>query len=75
MSRYQVEYDEGLDNLLVVDGVPVIDRSKLDKLLQKIAKDFSRKGCAIKPENITVPWDDAKGKSKGCVCLVLCCVQ
>ena len=51
-----------------MDGVPVIDKSKLDKLLQKISKDFSRKGCPIKPENINVPWDDAKGKSKGCVC-------
>ena len=68
--RYQVEYDEGFDNILVVDGVPVIDKSKLDKLLQKIAKDFSRKGCPIKPENINVPWNES-GKSKGCVSLVL----
>ena len=28
--RYQVEYDEGLDNILIVDGVPVIDKSKLE---------------------------------------------
>ena len=47
--------------------MPVIDKSKLEKLLQKIAKDFSRKGCPIKPENITVPWNDSTGKSKGCV--------
>ena len=69
--RYQVQYDEGLDNILVVDGVPVIDKSKLEKLLQKISKDFSRKGCPIKPENITVPWNDANGKSKGCVDMVV----
>ena len=68
--RYQVQSDEGFDNILVVDGVPVIDKSKLEKLLQKISKDFSRKGCPIKPENISVPWNDS-GKSKGCASLVL----
>ena len=69
--RYQVKLEEGFDNILVVDGVPVIDKSKLEKLLQKISKDFSRKGCPIKPENITVPWNDANGKSKGCVDMVV----
>lgn len=68
--RYQVQYDEGFDNILIVDGVPVIDKSKLDKLLQKISKDFSRKGCPIKPDNIIVPWNDSNGKSKGCVVLL-----
>ena len=68
--RYQVQSDEGFDNILVVDGVPVIDKSKLEKLLQKISKDFSRKGCPIKPENISVPWNDS-GKSKGCTQLIL----
>jgi translation initiation factor 3 subunit B len=48
-----------------VDGVPVIDNSKVDRLLAKIAKDFSKKGASIKPENIFVPWDDQTGKSKG----------
>ncbi|KAI0737736.1 translation initiation factor eIF-3b [Daedaleopsis nitida] len=64
-AKYQIEHDEGLDNILIVDGVPVIDKSKLEKLLQKISKDFSRKGCPIKPENMTVPWNDSNGKSKG----------
>lgn len=65
MSRYQVQLDEGFDNTLVVDGVPVIDQSKLEKLLAKIAKEFSRKGAPIKPDDIFVPWDDSKDKSKG----------
>lgn len=73
--RYQVQYDEGFDNILVVDGVPVIDKSKLDKLLQKISKDFSRKGCPIKPENVNVPWNESNGKSKGYVACIRfpCC--
>jgi translation initiation factor 3 subunit B len=61
-----VQYDEGLDNILVVDGVPVIDKSKLDKLLAKISKEFGRKGAPIKTEDMFVPWDDKVGKSKGC---------
>lgn len=51
----------------MVDGVPVIDKSKLDKLLAKIAKEFSRKGAPIKIDDVFVPWDDSKDKSKGCV--------
>ena len=54
-----------MDNVIVVDCVPVIDKSKLDKLLAKISKEFTKKGAALKPENIFVPWDNASGKSKG----------
>jgi translation initiation factor 3 subunit B len=63
--RYHVALDDGLDNAIVVDGVPVIDKSKLDKLVAKIAKEFTKKGAALKPESIFVPWDNASGKSKG----------
>lgn len=63
--RYQVHYDDSFDNMLVVDGIPVIDKSKLDKLVAKICKEFSRKGVPIKPDDIFLPWDDAKGKSQG----------
>ena len=68
LCRYKVQYDEGLDNILVVDGIPIIDKSKLEKLLAKVSKDFGKKGAPVKPEDIFMPWDDAKGKSKGYVC-------
>ncbi|KAJ7597144.1 eukaryotic translation initiation factor eIF2A-domain-containing protein [Mycena floridula] len=64
-AKYHVEYDESFDNTLVVDGVPVIDKSKLAKLLAKIAKEFTKKGVPIKPDDIFMPWDEASGKSKG----------
>lgn len=64
-SRYQVQYDDGFDNILVVDGVPIIDESKLERLLAKVTKEFSKKGVSIKPEDIFMPWDNASGKSKG----------
>lgn len=60
-----MDFDDGFDSIIVVDGVPVIDRSKLDKLLAKISKEFSRKGAVIKQDDIFVPWDDNAGKSKG----------
>ena len=63
--RYQVQYDDSFDKTLVVDGVPIIDRSKLERLLTKVAKEFLRKGVSIKPDDIYMPWDDASGKSKG----------
>ncbi|KAI0686490.1 translation initiation factor eIF-3b [Cytidiella melzeri] len=66
-AKYKVQYDEGLDNILVVDGVPVIDKSKMDKLLARISKEFGRKGAPIKTEDMFVPWDDKSGKSKGVI--------
>ncbi|KAJ7631103.1 eukaryotic translation initiation factor eIF2A-domain-containing protein [Roridomyces roridus] len=64
-AKYHVQYDDSFDNLLVVDGIPVIDKSKLEKLLAKICKEFSRKGISIKPDDIHMPWDDTTGKSQG----------
>ena len=64
--RYQVQYDEGLDNILVVDGVPVTDESKREKLLARIAKEFGKKGAPVKPDDMFIPWDEKTGKSKGC---------
>lgn len=66
-----MEFDDGFDHVIVVDGVPIIDKSKLDKLLAKISKEFSRRGAVIKPDDIFVPWDDHAGKTKGCAYLSL----
>jgi hypothetical protein len=65
--RYQVLYEENFDNTVVVDGVPIIDKSKLEKLLTKIAKEFSRKGAPVKSSDMFMPWDDSTGKSRGFV--------
>ena len=63
-ARYKVTLVEGFENVLVVDGVPIIDKSKLERLVSKITKEFTRKGASIKPDAISMPWD-ASGKSKG----------
>ena len=57
--------EEGFDNIIIVDGVPIIDKSKLEKLLARISKEFNKKSVHIKPESIFVPWDNVSGKSKG----------
>ncbi len=64
-GRYEVHFDDSLDNTVVVDGIPVIDKSKLEKLLSKIAKEFNKKGTSIKVDDIFVPWDDTRGRAKG----------
>ncbi len=65
--RYQVHYDEGFDKTVIVDGIPIIDKSKEERLLTKIAKEFTKKGVSIKPDDIYLPWDNKSGKSKGYV--------
>ena len=40
---------------------------KVEKLLARVSKDFGKKGAPVKPEDMFMPWDDAKGKSKGYV--------
>ncbi|KAG6827272.1 hypothetical protein H0H93_015730 [Arthromyces matolae] len=64
-EKYKVHYDESFDTTLVVDGIPIIDESKRDRLLTKFCKEFARKGVSIRNEDVFMPWDEAKGKSKG----------
>ena len=66
-NRYKVrlELEEGFDHILIVDGVPVIDKSKLENLLAKIAKELTRKCAVLKPGDISVPWNKKTGKSTG----------
>ena len=65
--RYRVVADESFDNIVILDGVPIIDNSRLEKLLTKISKEFSKRGSTISPNDIKAPWDDTAGKGKGYV--------
>lgn len=62
-----MEPKTGYDNVIVIDGVPVIDKSKLEKLLAKISKEFTKRGAPFKVDKAHVPWDDTAGTSTGCV--------
>lgn len=50
-----------------MDGVPIVGKDKLEKLLAKICKEFSKKGVVIKSDDIHVPWDNSTSKNKGYV--------
>ncbi|KAG9076333.1 Translation initiation factor 3 subunit b, partial [Ceratobasidium sp. UAMH 11750] len=64
-AKYAVVSDEGFDNVLVIDGVPVIDSSREGRLFSKIQKDFGRKGAPVKEGGLHMPYDESTGKSKG----------
>ena len=65
----------GYDNIIVIDGVPVIDKTKLEKLLAKISKEFTKRGAPFKSDKAHVPWDDAAGTSTGCVTSITQCEE
>ena len=66
-TRYKVVADESFDNIVVLDGVPIIDSARREKLLTKISREFGKRGSTISPNDIIVPWDDSVGRSKGYV--------
>ncbi|KAJ7682801.1 eukaryotic translation initiation factor eIF2A-domain-containing protein [Mycena polygramma] len=65
VARYDVEIDFSTANVVVVDGLPIIDKSKEDKLVARMAKEFMRRGVKTLGQDISVIWDESTGKSKG----------
>lgn len=61
-SKYRVEFDAGLDTVLIVDNLPVVGASKEQKLLNLIIKKFS-KHSKIKDDGVYMPMEN--GESKG----------
>ncbi|KAG8760272.1 Translation initiation factor 3 subunit b [Serendipita sp. 396] len=66
-AKYRVEPMEGLDTCVVVDGVPIIDEPRKERLLLKMGKEFERRGCPYEKEKVFIPWNESTGKSKGYV--------
>ncbi|KAN0060482.1 Translation initiation factor 3 subunit b [Thecaphora frezii] len=63
--KYSVKFDEGLDDVIVVDGVPVITESRQQKLFETIQKRFkSHAGLDVEIEGMHIPYGD-NGESKG----------
>ncbi|THH20860.1 hypothetical protein EW146_g583 [Bondarzewia mesenterica] len=59
-EKYKVSLEEGFDNILVVDGVPVIDNSKLEKLLAKNFEGVYTEGRSGQAEFIFVEFRTAE---------------
>ncbi|KAK0554742.1 Translation initiation factor 3 subunit b [Tilletia horrida] len=68
-AKYTIKFDEGLDDVIVLDNVPVIIKSKEAKLFSAIQKRFaSHAGLTIDPANIHMPYNDGpeeEAESKG----------
>jgi len=57
-AKYQVPFEEGFDNIIVVDKVPIVEESKKDKLFRTMRKIFRTAGVGeIKEGGISMPMD------------------
>eukprot|EP00741_Cyanophora_paradoxa_P015119 tig00020848_g14590.t1 len=59
----EVQPEAGFDSIIVVDGLPVVDQDKYEKLVNVVRKIFSQIG-AIRENGLYMP-KDAKGATKG----------
>src|SRR5436190_538768 len=71
-EKYKVSFEKGLDTIIVVDNAPVVDQSRVAKLLTFIKKIFKNVG-EIKENGIFMPMDPepepetGKLKSRGLI--------
>ncbi len=66
-GRHAVDTQKGFENVLVLDGIPIVDESKKARLLERLGAVFTKAGAAIEEDRIAMPWDDKAGTNKGCV--------
>jgi translation initiation factor 3 subunit B len=60
-----VDAQQGVENVVVVDNVPIVDEGKREKLVARLRALFEKAGAAIDEDRIDMPWDDAAGTNKG----------
>lgn len=65
MCRYAVDAQKGVENVLVVDNIPIVDESKRQRLVERLRQVFERAGAAIDEDRIKMPWDAQAGTNKG----------
>ena len=65
LFRYAVRFDEGLDHVIVIDGVPIVDETRKDRLFETIKKRFkSQTGLDVDINGFHLPFG-SDGQSKG----------
>ncbi|KAK9695667.1 Translation initiation factor 3 subunit b [Basidiobolus ranarum] len=68
-AQYSVDVEDGFENILVVDNVPIVDEAKADKLLKVIYKIFRSAGINLREGSVFMPKEadpkSGKTKSKG----------
>lgn len=65
-AKYKVKEPQGFATVVIVDGVPVVDEAKEEKLLNVIKKIFKGVG-EVKDNGTWMPKDPKTNKTKGYV--------
>ncbi|OCF37588.1 eukaryotic translation initiation factor 3 subunit B [Kwoniella heveanensis CBS 569] len=68
-EKYAVDTQQGLENVLVVDNIPVVDEGKKQKLVDRLRQLFAKAGAPIEEESVNMPWDKEAGTNKGFIFL------
>ncbi|MBW0478474.1 hypothetical protein O181_018189 [Austropuccinia psidii MF-1] len=63
-EKLRPRFQDTFDNLIVIEGAPIVDESKRGRLLKAIISTFSKKGLKISESKIEMPLDENKN-SKG----------
>ncbi|PWN87706.1 translation initiation factor eIF-3b [Acaromyces ingoldii] len=64
-AKYAVRFDEGLDDVIVVDNVPIIGQDRQQRLFETIVKRFkSHAGIDVDVAGMHIPYGE-DGQSKG----------
>lgn len=64
-AKYAVPFDDSLENVIIINGVPVITSAKQQKLFEAIQKRFrTQAGLEVPLECMHIPYGDS-GESKG----------
>lgn len=61
-DKYYVAEEEGFDNIVLIDGCPVVPEAKKEALLRVLNRLFSSCGV-VKEDGVLMPMDDSNGKS------------
>ncbi|TYJ52427.1 eukaryotic translation initiation factor 3 subunit B [Cryptococcus floricola] len=64
-EQYAVSTQKGFETVLVVDGIPVVDDSKRERLMDRLISTFKKAGAEIGADNVNMPWDKVAGTNKG----------
>jgi translation initiation factor 3 subunit B len=51
-EKYAVDTQQGFENVLVVDNVPLVNESKKDKLIERLRQTFAKAGAPIDEDRV-----------------------
>ncbi|RXK42219.1 hypothetical protein M231_00577 [Tremella mesenterica] len=68
-QRYAVDAQQGFENVIVIDGTPIVNRDRKDRLVERLKLLFEKAGVPIDDDRIEMPWDDVAETNKGFVFL------